>query len=318
MITYTDKAQENKAITQQRLHDIANSRAQAHPLNAYQEIANNSPAAKQLKAYKAMAASCHSQTVQRKPVAAEVVWDVTHVVTEMNESLLGNGDFDEGEIGAEGELTAGQIITIDDEDVFVSRRGPNQENPTVRRLDQASKPTKEWYRVLTLNDKDVRTQNLYVRAETIHPYQQEDETDSPKEESGRTPEAGAKPIKIKKGESFTIKGLIDCVGVIIEITGEDFNICAAVGGHFVTPTMYNRSAGTFTDKGKMFIAQINELIQGISKDDLQAVFYIKRPAVKGGTSDAWVEAGEAAAALLKALNIPGGIQESSGVEMIRI
>ena len=110
-----------------------------------------------------------AQAIQRKPQDVQIVWEITHVVKEQDESLIGSRDFEEGEIGPKGELTAGQVITIDDEDIFVSRRGPNQEDPTVREHDIGRDPNKEWFRVLALDSDNVYADNLYVRNGTFVP-----------------------------------------------------------------------------------------------------------------------------------------------------
>ena len=105
--------------------------------------------------------------IQRKPKLMQVIWDTTHLVREMDGSIFGQGDFEQGEIGAAGELSAGQNLFIDDEDIFFSRRGANQENPERRKQDEVSEPNTPWYRVLQANFKNVEHENVYVRAETI-------------------------------------------------------------------------------------------------------------------------------------------------------
>ena len=117
------------------------------------------------------------KTIQRVPRQAQITWDITHVVREIDESLFGNGDYDEGEIGSQGELTAGEAIIIDDDDIFVSRRGPNQENPTVRHTDGENYPTVEWYRVLRLKNEDVSDESLFVRSGTFRRISDDIEAD---------------------------------------------------------------------------------------------------------------------------------------------
>lgn len=103
-----------------------------------------------------------SRVVQRVPMDAEVSWNITHVVEERNGSL-----FEGNEIGALGEVEAGERLVVDNEDVFVSRRGSNQERPGNREADRLAEPQHEWYRVLVLKGRDVRRFSLYIRRETI-------------------------------------------------------------------------------------------------------------------------------------------------------
>ena len=103
-----------------------------------------------------------SQVVQRVPIEAKVSWNITHVVEEKNGSL-----FEGDEIGALGELESGERLVVDNEDVFVSRRGGNQERPGNWEADRRAEPGRDWYRVLILKGRDVRSHSLYVRGETI-------------------------------------------------------------------------------------------------------------------------------------------------------
>lgn len=111
--------------------------------------------------------------VQRVPKTVEIVWNTTHVVRKMDGSIFGKEGFEEGEIGAEGELMKGQRIIIEDEDIFISRRSSNQESQEKRSADESSEPSVPWYRVLFLNGRDVSGQQLYVRKETFREYKGE-------------------------------------------------------------------------------------------------------------------------------------------------
>lgn len=143
----------------------ADNRPEALVQRKMQEAIHNSPRVKQLRAYQQMANS--ARPVQMKPLPVEIKWGVTHLVKKMNDSLFGGEDFQEGEIGQEGELTIGQRITINDEKTFLSRRGSNQEDPKRRFKDQQSAPSVLWYHVLTVNGKDVSGEKLYVRENTF-------------------------------------------------------------------------------------------------------------------------------------------------------
>lgn len=107
-------------------------------------------------------------TAQLKPVLGEVTWGVTHAVKEENGSIYGDGGYAAGEIGPWGELTFGEIVTLDDDDLFMSRRGANQEDGDKRGKDSLAQPTVEWIRVLKIKGVDVTGLNVYVRSETVH------------------------------------------------------------------------------------------------------------------------------------------------------
>jgi len=126
-------------------------------------------------------------TAQLKPVLGKITWGVTHAVKEVNGSIFGDGGYEEGEIGAWGELTSGEVVMVDDEDLFMSRRGANQERETNRDKDEEKKlPNVEWMRVLRIKGIDVKALNVFIRRETVHIG--DDVVD---------PEAGWKPVKVE-------------------------------------------------------------------------------------------------------------------------
>jgi len=103
---------------------------------------------------------------QRAKRVAQVQWERTHVVKEIDGSIFGGEDSLEGEIPGR-ELTAGQKIIVEDADIFVSRRGANQEDESIRDQQSRDEPSRVWFRVLVIEDEDLSSQNVYVRAETI-------------------------------------------------------------------------------------------------------------------------------------------------------
>jgi hypothetical protein len=132
-------------------------------------------------------------------------------------------------------------------------------------------------------------------------------------------EAGAQPIKVEKGDEdneFSISGLINCVGVVIMIYGEGdqaFDYVAVVGGHFVTPEMYQFGDGQgFTDAGQDFLANINTLIDGIDHVRLETTYYIKAPADEGANPQSLVQAMTAATAIKNSLGLSGQIEQVAG------
>lgn len=111
-----------------------------------------------------------SNAAQMKPRAAKVSWMVTHLVTARDGSLFGNNWWDQETIG--GELYKGQILSVDDEGIFMSRRGANQERSSRRLEDQNSDVSKKWLKVLSVHqnsDLSIRcdSEDVYIRAETV-------------------------------------------------------------------------------------------------------------------------------------------------------
>ena len=122
-----------------------------------------------------------SLAVQRKPRLAQVVWAVTHLVKVQDESLFGVGDnWQAGEV-PDGELTGGQQLMVDDEDVFMSRRGANQEIAERRKADSTQELKHKWVRVLEVVGKNQIPKNgVYIRAETIELKKEEEKKAEPK------------------------------------------------------------------------------------------------------------------------------------------
>lgn len=169
--------------------------------------------------------------VQKQPMIANVIWNRTHVVKEMNNSLFGNSDYLEGEIGLPGELVNGQIIVVEDSDIFISRRGANQEEDSVRSKQRNNEPSFEWIRVIKIKSADVTNLNVYVRAETIRLMRPEEGYD---ESLGRKKifisEIDWKDVKIdlaaeKIGEEWVdLGGEEDKDKGEYQCSGDDYNI----------------------------------------------------------------------------------------------
>lgn len=108
---------------------------------------------------------------------ARVTWAVTHLVRVQDygegESLFGTGnDWQSGEVSPElGQLSYDQAIIVDDEEVFMSRRGANQEDASRRQQDEGGGELKhKWYKVLAVvSDGELKEvpDDTYVRAETL-------------------------------------------------------------------------------------------------------------------------------------------------------
>lgn len=174
---------------------VVDNRTEAVAQRKLQEMANNSPQAKQAAQLQVIS-DCNltqhqqpiqkkennmlgdgmaglnnetSTTAQLKPVLGEITWGVTHAVKEVNGSIYGDGEYEEGEIGEWGELTLGEVVTVDDDGLFMSRRGANQEFEKNRERDgQKKQPNVEWIRVMRIKGIDVEALNIYIRSETVH------------------------------------------------------------------------------------------------------------------------------------------------------
>ena len=114
------------------------------------------------------------QPVQRVKRPATVTWAITHLVKEQGDSLFGEGtDWQSREVAPEdfGQLSRGQVILVDDEQIFMSRRGANQENPLRRQHDTDTDELQhKWLKVLAVwadGEFKPALENAYVRAETI-------------------------------------------------------------------------------------------------------------------------------------------------------
>ncbi len=121
-------------------------------------------------------ASQSSSVFQMKRREAVVTWGVTHLVKAQaegldNESLFGEKGKDGWKAGElpveEGELSRGQPITVDDELIFMSRRGRNQENEDNRLADGEKEMKHKWNLVLAVGEVDYSAKNAYIRSETI-------------------------------------------------------------------------------------------------------------------------------------------------------
>ena len=99
----------------------------------------------------------------------------------------------------------------------------------------------------------------------------------------RITSANSTPVIINKpGQSLMISGLISCVGIGIEILSPapHFKVTAIIGGHFVTPKMYNASTKKLTKSGIKFMTKIKKLLKKNNNQDIEITFYIGKSAIK--------------------------------------
>ncbi|UGQ44853.1 eCIS core domain-containing protein [Massilia endophytica] len=121
----------------------------------------------------ASAPAAGASPVQRAVKEATVSWAITHLVQARGESLFGeHDDWQSREVpGKLGQLSHGQKIVVDDEAVFMSRRGGNQEKASRREADrEADELRHKWLKVLFVWDGRAFVkppEDSYVRAETV-------------------------------------------------------------------------------------------------------------------------------------------------------
>jgi len=106
-----------------------------------------------------------SRMIQRQDRNATVVWGITHeVIPDAKGSLFGE---DSNPFKNEGiELHKDDKIVIDDEIIFQSRRGANQEIATRRDGDREGHLTNKWLSLKKVNGENLSGKG-YVREETI-------------------------------------------------------------------------------------------------------------------------------------------------------
>jgi hypothetical protein len=110
-----------------------------------------------------------SQMVQKRVRPATVVWDITHEVfpneeTSEHYSLFGD---DDDPFKNEGiELYKGDKVLVDDEKIFQSRRGANQERQDRRKSDKEGHLTNKWLKLEGVARTPEQTFKGYVREET--------------------------------------------------------------------------------------------------------------------------------------------------------
>jgi hypothetical protein len=104
--------------------------------------------------------------IQKKEKLGEVAWDVTHeVLPDKDGSLFGD---DSNPFENEGvELNKGDLILVDDELIFQSRRGSNQEVESRRKTDKEGHLKNKWLLLKGVKGKKVSGEG-YIREETIN------------------------------------------------------------------------------------------------------------------------------------------------------
>lgn len=106
-----------------------------------------------------------SKMVQKRDRAAVVVWDVTHEVIPKEDSMFGDSSEPFENEGI--ELYREDKVIIDDEDIFQSRRGANQEIRERRENDEAGHLINKWLKLKKVIRQEVYSGRGYVREETI-------------------------------------------------------------------------------------------------------------------------------------------------------
>lgn len=106
-----------------------------------------------------------SEVLQKRERNAVVVWNVTHeVLPDDNGSLFGE---DSEPFKNEGvELYLNDSVVVDDEDIFQSRRGANQESSKRRSEDKEGHLTNKWLKLIKMERAKVSGKG-YIREETV-------------------------------------------------------------------------------------------------------------------------------------------------------
>lgn len=106
-----------------------------------------------------------SKIIQKRDREAVVDWNVTHeVFPDEKSSLFGD---DSNPFKNEGiELYSGERIVVDDEDIFQSRRGANQELSERRESDKEGHLTNKWLKLKAVEEREPSGKG-YVREDAI-------------------------------------------------------------------------------------------------------------------------------------------------------
>ncbi|HUB88129.1 MAG TPA: hypothetical protein VMA74_00220 [Dyella sp.] len=90
---------------------------------------------------------------------------ITHLVHEQADSI-----FEGYEVGSIGEIGPAEKLVVDNEDIYVSRRGIHAvDDPELHEQYRTGEQIFDWYRVLKVKDVDVGGEKLYLREEMFAP-----------------------------------------------------------------------------------------------------------------------------------------------------
>ncbi len=103
--------------------------------------------------------SIRKEVGQRKKQGVEVI-GLTHLV----ERNLDSDSIYEGEEA--DQVTEDNLLVVETNDIIISRRGPNQE--LFRKHDEFDEQKYEWYRVVSLDKKEIEEPGLYIRKDTFN------------------------------------------------------------------------------------------------------------------------------------------------------
>lgn len=105
-----------------------------------------------------------AKTVAQLIPAYKAITGITHLVEMTDSGNIYNADSEENEYA---EVSDGDIVQIDTDISYLSRRGPNQEDYSA--IDEDGPQHYEWFKVLKLNGVRI-DKNVYVRKDTFVPY----------------------------------------------------------------------------------------------------------------------------------------------------
>jgi len=151
-----------------------------------QHIANQSSQVSQLVHYQQMA-DHHTMGKSSTPViqmqrAYKQVQGITHLVEMTSEGHIYNEDFLQNE---HEELSTGDVVLIETNEKYLSRRGPNQE---INAAEHKEGPQQYlWYRVLKVNGREIPA-GIFIRDGTFAEYSEQENLVGRMEEITQLPE----------------------------------------------------------------------------------------------------------------------------------
>jgi hypothetical protein len=137
---------------------FVDSSCASHAHGKLQMIADSSPAAAQIADLQAIANE--APVAQLKPDTVKIT-GLTHLVRMPGNrtTLFGGKNFK--------TVSSGDLVTIESDVTYKSRRGPNQEDPELRESDRTGEHIYSWFQAKDVNGEAVGTGDVFLRDETF-------------------------------------------------------------------------------------------------------------------------------------------------------
>ncbi|NEO74799.1 MAG: DUF4157 domain-containing protein [Moorea sp. SIO4G3] len=177
----------------------------------------------------------------------------------------------EEETEAKTEITDSYLENIDDDEKkFIEDALRNNDlGKTPERTLEKAKEDSRIYWITKEKDENDKIINYEV-INVVENESREQGTDTIVGDS--TPRRVMKPEKGKV--LLEVKGLLECIGVIIEGIGNNDEVIGAAGGHFVTKNMFDNTSNRLTENGEQFMTQMREEVKQIGGKENQFNIYI--------------------------------------------